>query len=105
LGVVPDLGATATLPRLVGLERALDLVLTARRFSGAEAVTLGLALRSMPDAEVDAAATAYAHALATAPRAALAHTKAATREPDAARSLALAAQGQVACVRALLAHG
>jgi enoyl-CoA hydratase/carnithine racemase len=97
---VPDLGATAVLPRLVGLERALDLVLTARRFDGTEAVALGLALRTADDP--DAAAMAYATALAAAPRAALAHTKAATYEPDPARSLALAGRGQLECVRHML---
>lgn len=102
LGAVPDLGATSALPRLVGLERALDLVLTARRFDGEEAVAMGLALRTAVD--VDAAATAYAHALATAPRAALAHAKAATRTSDVDESLALAARGQVGCVRAMLAR-
>ncbi|GAA4797709.1 hypothetical protein GCM10023200_37450 [Actinomycetospora chlora] len=100
LGAVPDLGATTELPRLVGLERALDLVLTARRFDGTEAVALGLALRTATD--VDAEALAYAHRLAAAPRAALAATKAATREPDPVAGLALAARGQVACVRAML---
>jgi enoyl-CoA hydratase/carnithine racemase len=100
LGAVPDLGATAVLPRLVGLERALDLVLTARRFDGTEAVALGLALRTADDP--DAAAMAYATALAAAPRAALAHTKAATYEPDPARSLALAGRGQLECVRHML---
>lgn len=102
LGAVPDLGATSDLPRLVGLERALDLILTGRRFSGTEAVALGLALRAVPAAAVDAEAMAYAQALATAPRAALAHAKAATREPDRARSLHRAAVGQVECVRAML---
>jgi enoyl-CoA hydratase/carnithine racemase len=105
LGVVPDLGATVALPRLVGIERALDLVLTARRFSGSEAPTLGLALRAVPAADVETEAMAYARALAARPRAALAHTKAATRELDPTRSLALAAQGQLACVRALLGQG
>lgn len=100
LGAVPDLGATTVLPRLVGLERALDLVLTARRFDGAEAVAMGLALRTAAD--VDAEAMAYAHAIASAPRAALAPTKAATREPDPGESLALAARGQVECVRTLV---
>ncbi|MEJ2864772.1 enoyl-CoA hydratase/isomerase family protein [Actinomycetospora flava] len=100
LGAVPDLGATTALPSLVGLERALDLVLTARRFDGTEAVAMGLALRTATD--VDAEALAYAHALAAAPRAALAPTKAATRASDPATSLAIAARGQVACARGVL---
>lgn len=102
LGAVPDLGATVDLPRLVGLERALDLILSARRFDGTEAVALGLALRAVPSADVETEALAYAQQLAAAPRAALAWAKAATREPDPARSMQLAAQGQVECVRAMV---
>ncbi|TCK27539.1 enoyl-CoA hydratase/isomerase family protein [Pseudonocardia endophytica] len=102
LGAVPDLGATTALPRLVGLGRALDLVLTARRFDGVEAVAMGLALRTATD--VDADAMAYAQALAAAPRAALAATKAATRASDPDVSLAIAARGQVECVRAMYAR-
>ena len=102
LGAVPDLGATVDLPALVGLERALDLILTARRFGGTEAVSLGLALRAVPAAEVLTEAVAYAERLAAAPRAALSWAKRATREPDPARSLDLAAQGQVECVREML---
>ncbi|QJY49920.1 enoyl-CoA hydratase/isomerase family protein [Pseudonocardia broussonetiae] len=102
LGAVPDLGATTDLPRLVGLERALDLILTARRFSGTEAVELGLALRAVPAADLEAEALAYAERLAAAPRLALARAKEATREPDPARSLRLAATAQVECVRAML---
>lgn len=105
LGAVPDLGATVALPRLVGQEKALDLILTARRFSGAEAVDLGLALRAVPAEEVETTAIAYAERLAEAPRLALAAAKAATRESDAARGLQLAARGQVECVRAMLSAG
>ncbi|GAA5162303.1 enoyl-CoA hydratase/isomerase family protein [Pseudonocardia eucalypti] len=105
LGAVPDLGATVDLPRVVGLERALDLILSARRFDGNEAVALGLALRAVPSAEVESEALAYAERLAAAPRAALAWAKAATREKDSARSLHLAALGQVECVRAMLTAG
>ncbi|MCE0764984.1 enoyl-CoA hydratase/isomerase family protein [Pseudonocardia kujensis] len=102
LGVVPDLGATADLPRLLGLEKALDLILTARAFTGKEAEELGLALRAVPAEAVGPEATAYAEALARAPRTALAWAKAATREPDRERSLHLAALGQLGCVRAKL---
>ena len=44
IGVVPDANATWLLPRLVGTQRALELFLTGRFFTGAEAVELGLAL-------------------------------------------------------------
>ncbi|MGE3622102.1 MAG: crotonase/enoyl-CoA hydratase family protein [Acidimicrobiia bacterium] len=60
-GLVPDMGATEALPRLVGLERAKDLVLTARTLSGTEAVAIGLASRTATDPL--AAATELAHEL------------------------------------------
>jgi len=41
-GLVPDLGASWRLPRLVGQGRATELMLTARRVDAAEALRLGL---------------------------------------------------------------
>lgn len=43
LGILPGAGGTYRLPRLVGRSRAMDMVLTARRVSGIEAVEIGLA--------------------------------------------------------------
>lgn len=99
-GLIPDLGATWALPRLVGRERALDLVLTGRRFSGAEAVEMGLALRAVPADAVLEEARAYAERIAAAPREALAFAKAAVDVPDLDANLRLTAIGQAACVRA-----
>ena len=42
LGILPGLGSTHLLPRLVGLGRALELVLTARLVPAAEAYEIGL---------------------------------------------------------------
>ncbi|MEU2913936.1 enoyl-CoA hydratase-related protein [Streptomyces massasporeus] len=98
-GLIPDMGATVSLPGTVGRERALDLILTGREFTGAQAVEMGLALSSHPDADVAAAASAYAAEIARVPRSGIAHTKAALSEPDPDRSLLLAARGQAACVR------
>jgi enoyl-CoA hydratase/carnithine racemase len=41
-GLVPDMGITSTLPRLVRLDVAKELTFTARRLSGTEAADLGL---------------------------------------------------------------
>jgi enoyl-CoA hydratase/carnithine racemase len=42
-GLVPDLGGSWRLPRLIGLGRATELTLTARRVDADEAVAIGLA--------------------------------------------------------------
>lgn len=42
MGMVPDFGAMHALPRLVGLARAKELMLTARRIGAPEARTLGI---------------------------------------------------------------
>ena len=68
-GVMPDGYSHWTLPRIVGLERAAYLLLTGRTISGAEAVELGIALRSLPAGEVLPAALEIARDIAanTAP--------------------------------------
>ncbi|MET7392042.1 enoyl-CoA hydratase/isomerase family protein [Dactylosporangium sp. NPDC005572] len=99
-GLLPDLGATAWLPRLVGRERALDLMLTGREFTGIEAVTLGLALRAVPAPDVLSTAQEYAEAVGRLPRAIPAYLKTAVDAAGLERSLAAAAEGQAACIRA-----
>jgi enoyl-CoA hydratase/carnithine racemase len=42
LGLIPAAGGTQTLPRCIGMAAALDLLLTGRRLSAAEAFALGL---------------------------------------------------------------
>ncbi|MEO6291298.1 MAG: enoyl-CoA hydratase/isomerase family protein [Burkholderiaceae bacterium] len=44
VGLVPDCGAFYTLPRIVGVQRAKELMLSARDIDGAEALQLGLAM-------------------------------------------------------------
>jgi len=51
-GVMPDAYAHWTLPRIAGLARAAEILLTGRMFRGEEAVTLGIASRALPSAEV-----------------------------------------------------
>lgn len=47
-------GGTQRLPRKIGEQRALELLFTGRRLTGPEAVAYGLALRSYPEADLDA---------------------------------------------------
>jgi 2-(1,2-epoxy-1,2-dihydrophenyl)acetyl-CoA isomerase len=56
IGLVPDLSCLYTLPRLVGLQRAKELVYSARRVDAEEALALGIAYSvHAPDALLDAA--------------------------------------------------
>lgn len=66
-GVLADGCSHWILPRLVGLERALDLLLTGRRMKGSEACAMGLCLESLPANDVLPAAMAMAQSLATDP--------------------------------------
>jgi enoyl-CoA hydratase len=50
LGLIPGYGATQRLPRLIGLGRALDLILTGRHVGAEEALSLGLVNRVVDDA-------------------------------------------------------
>lgn len=52
LGLHPGMGATYLVPRRAGAQRAVELLLSGRRFDGKEAVSLGLALEAVPAAEV-----------------------------------------------------
>jgi len=47
-GLVPEMGATWTLPRLIGIEKTSDLLLTGRKITGKEAAEMGLVLRAVP---------------------------------------------------------
>jgi enoyl-CoA hydratase/carnithine racemase len=51
-GVVTDFAMEHLLPRLVGMEKALELLMRGQRLSGSEAVDWGLAGRSVPAANV-----------------------------------------------------
>ncbi len=64
-------GGTVRLPRLIGLSRALDLILTGRAVAAAEALSFGLVNRVVPRGTSRAAAVAIAHELAALPQAAL----------------------------------
>jgi enoyl-CoA hydratase/carnithine racemase len=67
--MAPDAGATWFLPRLVGLPRAMDLLLSGRTFSGRDAAAMGMVAAAVPTDQVLATAQAYARDLAenTAP--------------------------------------
>lgn len=67
LGIVPDMGATWFLPRLVGSARAMALSLVGDRLPGPQAAEWGLIWRVVDDAAVMDEARAVARRLAKAP--------------------------------------
>ncbi len=56
LGFHPGFGVSVTLPRVVGEQRALDLLYTGRRINGDEALAIGLCDRLVPIDQLRAAA-------------------------------------------------
>jgi enoyl-CoA hydratase/carnithine racemase len=63
-GLIAEYGSSWLLPRLVGMSRALDLMLSSRTFTAEEALELGLVNHVVPKEEVLDAAIAYAADLA-----------------------------------------
>src|SRR5690348_5070743 len=64
-------GGTVRLPRLIGLGRALDLILTGRPVGADEALAMGLVNRVVPHGQARAVAEALARELAALPQACL----------------------------------
>jgi len=69
--LIPDLGATVRLPRLVGLSRALDLSATGRLLDADTMLAWGLADAVLPAETFEAGARQYAATLAAGPTTAL----------------------------------
>jgi enoyl-CoA hydratase/carnithine racemase len=65
LGLPAEFGLSWLLPRLIGLTRAADLLLSSRVVLAEEAAEMGLVNQVVPAAETLATAQAYAHRLAT----------------------------------------
>lgn len=65
LGVIPGIGGTQRLTRLVGKARAMDLILTGRTMDAAEAERAGLVSRVVPSGRLMAEAAAVAETIAS----------------------------------------
>jgi len=65
LGIIPGAGGTQRMPRLIGLEPALDMMLSAKPLSVADAQKVSLVDTAVPG-DVTAAAVAYARELVAA---------------------------------------
>lgn len=101
-GILPDMGATVRLPRIVGESRARELILLGEIIDAAEALRSGLANRVVADDDLDAAAAGLAGRLAAQPPLAV---RGARRAIDAAwyrdadESFRVALEEQMRCVR------
>lgn len=67
IGLVPDLGGTYFLPRLVGRQKAKELIFTARMVTAQEALQIGLVTEVVPEAELEEKSMALARRLAKGP--------------------------------------
>jgi enoyl-CoA hydratase/carnithine racemase len=75
LGLIPGAGGTQRLPRLIGPARAKDLVFSGRFVGAAEALSIGLADKVVPDEGVHAAARELAASYVDGPAVAIAAAK------------------------------
>src|SRR5712692_1063106 len=74
-GLVPDLGGTQLLPRLVGPARAKELIWTAKRITAEEAEAWGIVNHVVPLEKLEDEARAFAHDLASRPPLPIAFSK------------------------------
>jgi len=65
LGIIPGAGGTQTIPRLIGTSRSLEMLLTNRWISSAEAHTFGLVNRVVPNGQHVRAAEEIAQKIAS----------------------------------------
>ena len=80
IGTTPDGGGTWSLPRIVGVRRAMEIVMLSERFDVARALELGLVSRVVPLAELESTVSALARSLAEGPVLAIRNTKRLVRE-------------------------
>lgn len=102
-GIIPDLGGTQRLPRLVGPGRAKELIFTAATIDAEEAERIGLAEHVVADEELEEKVEELAERIAAQPPLAV---RAAKRAVHAAMSgastrdgLLVEAEGQATCLR------
>ena len=104
IAVTPDGGGTWSLPRLVGVRKAMEIFLLGERFGAAEALSLGIVNRVVPAAELDAAINAIVNTIATGPVLALRNAKRLVRE-SLARTLSEQLDAEAASFAGLRGHG
>ena len=101
-GLLPDMGATVRLPRIIGEARARELILLGEIVDADEALRIGLANKVVPGPDLEAAAAELAGRLAAQPPLAV---RGARQAIDAAwhrgpqESLRVALEAQLRCLK------
>jgi 2-(1,2-epoxy-1,2-dihydrophenyl)acetyl-CoA isomerase len=80
LGLTPDGGGTWALPRIVGLRKAMEIILLSERFDAHEALRIGIVNKVVPAPELDTTVTAIVDSLVHGPVDALRNAKRLLRE-------------------------
>ncbi|HTR96313.1 MAG TPA: enoyl-CoA hydratase-related protein, partial [Candidatus Acidoferrales bacterium] len=104
IGLHPDWGGSWTLPRVVGLAKALDLCWSGEVIGADEMLRLGIVQRLWPAAAFEPEWRAYAARLAAGPRTSLRAIKASLRA-SAERTLAQALDAEAGAQRACWESG
>lgn len=101
-----ELGVSHLMPRLIGPQRAAELMLTSRRVSAAEAAQIGLVLRTVPDGQLLEESARLATDVMAMPPAGVAQTKASlwanAEIPGLAAALELETKGQILSMQTTL---
>jgi 2-(1,2-epoxy-1,2-dihydrophenyl)acetyl-CoA isomerase len=101
VGLSPDGGQTYALPRMVGMRKALEIMLLAERFEAAEVLRLGIVNRVVPAAALAETVAQWAASIAAGPLRALRNTKRLVRasaERTLSAQLNAEAEAFMACV-------
>lgn len=94
VGLVPDGGSTFTLPRLVGVGRAMRILMTGETVDAQTALSIGLVEEAIPDAGLDAGVRRMVNALLEASGSSIRAIKRLSRAPEVgALEQAMASEG------------
>ena len=100
-GIIPDLGGTQRLPRIVGTGKAKELIFTAARIDGEESFRIGLCEQLVSDEELEEAAQKLAGRIAEQPPLAVREAKRAVNagfDIPIADGLRIEAEAQSVCL-------
>lgn len=75
VGITPEMASTYMLPRLVGMNRACELLLTGKTITGKEAKEIGLVNDAVPSADLQTVTARLAKTIASAAPMAIQLTK------------------------------